>query len=59
MTCIWTGRDTVGGDGGLDAGGIFTLGADGGMFTLGDAGELSPSEMLGELSRAGVAVGLF
>ena len=31
-------RDTVRGDGGLDAGGIFTLGADGGMFTLGDAG---------------------
>ena len=34
----WTGRDTVGGDGGLDAGGLFTLGADGGMFTLRDAG---------------------
>ena len=32
------GRDTVGGDGGLDAGGIFTLGAAGGVFTLGDAG---------------------
>ena len=32
------GRDTVGGDWGLDAGGIFTLGTDGGMFTLGDAG---------------------
>ena len=32
------GRDTVGGDGGLEAGGIFNLGADGGMFTLGDAG---------------------
>ena len=32
------GRDTVGGDRGLDTGGIFTLGADGGMFTLGDAG---------------------
>ena len=32
------GRDTVGGDGGLDAGGICTLGADGVMFTLGDAG---------------------
>ena len=31
-------RYTVGGDGGLDAGGIFTLVADGGMFTLGDAG---------------------
>ena len=32
------GRDTVGGDGGLDAEGVFTLGADGGMFTLVDAG---------------------
>ena len=32
------GRDTVGGDEGLDAGGIFTLRADGGMFTLGGAG---------------------
>ena len=33
------GRDTVGGDGGLDAGVIFILGADGGMFTLRDTGE--------------------
>ena len=32
------GRDTVGGDRGLDDGGIFTLGATGGMFTLEDAG---------------------
>ena len=32
------GRDTVGGDGGLDAGGIFTLGDAGGIVTLGDAG---------------------
>ena len=32
------GRDTVGGDGGLDAWGIFTLGTAGGMFTLRDAG---------------------
>ena len=32
------GRDTVRGDGGLDAGGIFTLGDDGGMFTLRDSG---------------------
>ena len=32
------GRDTIGGDGGLDAGGIFTLGADEVMFTLGYAG---------------------
>ena len=38
MTRIGTGRDNVGGDGGLDVGGIFNLGADGGMFTLGDAG---------------------
>ena len=38
MTCRWTGIDTVGGDGGLSVGGIFTLGAGGGMFTLGDAG---------------------
>ena len=38
MTCRWTGRDTVGGDGGLDVLGIFTLRADGGMFTLVDAG---------------------
>ena len=38
MTCRWTGRDTVVGDGGLDVGVIFTLRADGGMFTLGDAG---------------------
>ena len=38
MTWEWTGRDTVGGDGGIDVGGIFTLGADGGMFTLGDVG---------------------
>ena len=29
---------TVGGDGGLDTGGILTLGPDGGMFTLGDTG---------------------
>ena len=38
MACRCTGRDTVGGDGGLDVGGIFTLAADGGMFTLRDAG---------------------
>ena len=38
MKLIWTGRDTVGGDGRLDVGGIFTLGVDGGMFTLRDAG---------------------
>ena len=38
MTRIWTGRDTVGGDGGLSVGVIVTLGAGGGMFTLGDAG---------------------
>ena len=38
MARVWTGRDTVGGYGGLDTEGIFTLRADGGMFTLGDAG---------------------
>ena len=38
MTCRWTGRDTVGGNGGLDVGGIFTLRSDGGIFTLGDTG---------------------
>ena len=32
------GRDTIRGDGGLDARVIFTLGADGGMFTLRDTG---------------------
>ena len=32
------GRDTVGGYGGLVAGGVFTLCAAGRMFTLGDAG---------------------
>ena len=31
-------RETVGGDRGIYAGGVFTLGADGGMFTLGDSG---------------------
>ena len=39
------GRYTVRGDGVLDAGGIFTLGAAGGMFTLGYAGELAPAEV--------------
>ena len=38
MTCICTGRDTVGGDWGLSVGGIVTLGAGGGIFTIGDAG---------------------
>ena len=38
MTCRFMGRDTFGGDAGLDAGGIFTLKDDGGMFTLQDAG---------------------
>ena len=34
MARLWTGRDTAGGYGGLDAEGIFTLTADGVMFTL-------------------------
>ena len=38
MTCRFTGRDTVIGDGGLSVGGSVTLVAGGGMFTLGDAG---------------------
>ena len=38
MPCICTGRDTVGGDGGISVRGIVTLEAGGGMFTLGDAG---------------------
>ena len=37
MTCRCTGRDTVGGDGGISVGGIVTLGDGGGMFTLGDS----------------------
>ena len=32
------GRDAIGGDGGIDAGGIFTLGAAGGTVTVRDAG---------------------
>ena len=40
MTCRCTGRDTVGGDGGLSVGGMFTLGDAGGTVTLGDAGEI-------------------
>ena len=38
MTCRCTGRDTVGGDGGLSVREIVTLGDAGGMFTLRDAG---------------------
>ena len=38
MTCRCTGRDTVGGDGGLSVRGSVTLRAGWGMFTLGDAG---------------------
>ena len=38
ITCICTGRDTVGGDGGLSVRGIVTLGDGEGMFTLRDSG---------------------
>ena len=54
MTFRCTGRDTVGGDGGLDVGGIFTLGADGGMFTLGDAvGTVTLGDAGGIFTRRG------
>ena len=59
MACRYTGRDTVGGDGGLSVRGVVTLGAGGGMFTLGDAGGTVTLIDAGELSRAGVEVGLF
>ena len=46
------GRDTVGGDWGLDAGGIFTLGTDGGIFTLGDSGgTFTPGDAGGIVTR--------
>ena len=59
MTCRCTGRETVGGDGGLDAGGTFTLGAAGGIFTLGDTEgtvTLGNAEGIGTYGDGGVTI---
>ena len=54
MTCRCTGRETVGGDGGLSVGGIVTLGAGGGIFTLGDArGTITLRDAGGIVTRRG------